>query len=52
MSRHPGDEPRDSAIVTTPAGEERDHGHSPADLDAMADREAARYEDAFWGPGL
>lgn len=42
----------DTEPDTNPSGERRDTGYSDADRTAMADREAARWEDAFWGPGL
>ncbi|MGH3813445.1 MAG: hypothetical protein ACRDUV_13485 [Pseudonocardiaceae bacterium] len=33
-------------------GERLDAGWTDADREWAADREAARYEDAFWGGGL
>lgn len=47
-------DPEDRKIVTSPdsVGEMIDDGASDLDRDAMADHEADRAADAFWGHGL
>lgn len=44
-------EPNTEFDPTSETGESRDSGMGDADRRAMADYEAMRYEDAFWGHG-
>lgn len=51
-NRHGDDPDPATEFDTGPTGETTEVGMAEVDREAMADREADRYADAFWGRGL